>query len=162
MEHALKLYTDGVLMITHIIDSKPPVPLPPVFNPQTSKESSSLHAFTADLWQHATTAYIKTASNLLPSSWPKIFEGAKAISKKTRSRCGAESQVIDLTVDEPEDERAMLVDIPDSDNEDAQPVMVKNEDEDIIIDAGEYTGDGFGSENRDDEDTEMASNTSCE
>lgn len=40
--------------------------------------------------------------------------------------------------------------------------MVKNEDEDIIIDAGEYTGDRFGSENRDDEDAEMASNTSCE
>ena len=56
----------------------------------------------------------------------------------------------------------MLVDIPDSNNEDAQPATVKNEDEDIIIDAGEYTGNGFGSENRDDEDVEMASNTSCE
>ena len=132
MEHALKLYTDGVLTITHIVDGKPPVPLPPVFNPQTGKESSSPHAFNADLWQHATTAYIKTASNLLPSSWPKIFEGAKAVLKKTWSQRGAESQVIDLTIDEPEDECAMLVDIPDSDDEDAQPVMVKNEDEDIM------------------------------
>ena len=103
MERALKLYTDGVLTITHIIDSKPPVPLPPVFNPQTSKESSSPHTFTADLWQHATTAYIKTASNLLPSSWQKIFKGTKAILKKTQSQHRAKSQVIDLTVDEPED-----------------------------------------------------------
>ena len=94
--------------------------------------------FTADNWIVDMTVFVPITRTILPINWVKIYAAAKAINVKTRWL--ANTQIMDLTVDEPVDEHAMIINTLDSDEETtsmAAPIAaVKDEPMDISIDAG--------------------------
>ena len=111
---------------------------PPSPNTQTGKMSTTSTNFTADNWIVDMTVFVPIARTILPINWVKIYAAAKAINVKTRWL--ANTQIMDLTVDEPVDEHAMIINTLDSDEETtsmAAPIAaVKDEPMDISIDAG--------------------------
>ena len=110
---------------------------PPSPNTQTGKMSTTSTNFTADNWIVDMTVFVPIARTILPINWVKIYAAAKAINVKTRWL--ANTQIMDLTVDEPIDEHAMIINTLDSDETTsmAAPIAaVKDEPMDISIDAG--------------------------
>ena len=111
---------------------------PPSPNTQTGKMSTTSTNFTADNWIVDMTVFVPIARTILPINWVKIYAAEKAINVKTQWL--ANTQIMDLTVDEPVDEHAMIINTLDSDEETtsmAAPIAaVKDEPMDISIDAG--------------------------
>ena len=156
VQWAIKLYSDKVLTVAHIVNGKAPKN-PSILNPQTGKISMTSSNFTADNWITDTTAFVSIAQTILPANWQKIYAAAKAVNIKMW--CSANAQIIDLSVDEDIDERAMIIDIPNSDDETALMAPVKDESMDISINAGHDgskfgSGSGSGNDDNDEEEEE--------
>ena len=77
--------------------------------------STTSTSFTADNWIVDTTAFILITSTILPANWVKIYAVIKTINVKTQQP--ANTQIIDLTINEAVDECAMIINIPDSNEE---------------------------------------------
>ena len=141
VQWAIELYSDEVLMVAHIVNGKAPKN-PSILNPQAGKMSMTSSNFTTDNWITDTTAFVPITQTILPANWQKIYAAAKAVNIKTW--CSANAQIIDLTVNEDIDECAVIINIPNSDDETASMAPVKDKSMDISIDTG-HDGSKFGS-----------------
>ena len=114
--------------------SKAPTWLLKTLNQSTGKYSTWATSFNDVSCGELTRTLLKLITFVLrPESYDKIVVGAKAIAAKTRRTTHADN-VIDLTVDKPPAEFAMLVDNPsdDEDGDDNDKGRVRFEGDDSI------------------------------
>jgi hypothetical protein len=95
------------------------VTLPRTLNYFTGKESMRQTGFNDAAWGKATRAYTKSACSLTKVKLDEIIQGAQpfAILKSNRAH-GKTTESMEIIEIDDEDERACLVDISDSDEDD--------------------------------------------